>query len=197
MPTDNQLAGTRERCLGDAALEPFVFPKHFIQFRGLAFNEANGEKFKINLEEKEVYLSRGYKIIEEYIEDENVSSREEKAVKNTEIIKKHFFLGSGPGINQIMTDYEHNANNLFLEWWSGWGLLSLVSLIGFIFCLTVKAFKIIFDKKDTSAALILSGLAAFIIVNMFNASNLLAFAWLYLAWLSSMVDFSFPFKKNN
>lgn len=168
------------------------FREHVIT---LALNEANGEKIKINLEEREDYAKRGYKIIEEYIKDENVSSREEKAANNVDIIKKHPILGSGPGINQILTNYEHNANNLFLEWWSGWGLLSLIGFVGFLLCLT----RSLWTKESTGEKklpLVLGGLAAFAVVNLFNASNLLAFAWFYLAWLSSMVDFSWTFKKN-
>lgn len=168
------------------------FREHVIT---MALNELSGEKIKINLEEKEDYINRGYKIIEEYIKDENVSSREEKAASNIEIIQKHPFLGSGPGINQILTNYEHNANNLFLEWWSGWGILALTSFLGFLLCLTRPIWTEDSGGRK-SLPLVLGGLAAFVVVNLFNASNLLAFAWFYLAWLSSMVDFSWTFKKN-
>jgi hypothetical protein len=42
-------------------------------------------------------------------------------------------------------------------------------------------------SNPQSAIIILAGTAGFIIVNLFNASIFLAFAWFYLAWLLSIV----------
>ncbi len=167
------------------------FREHVIT---LAVDEKTGEKLKINLEEKKDYIARGFRIIEEYIKDENVSSREEKVIQNAEIIRRHSLSGNGPGINQILTGYAHNANNLFLEWWSGWGLLALVTFVGFLGCLMKKSLSGLAKKKKKSI-LLGGGLVAFVVVNLFNASNLLAFAWFYLAWLSSLSPLIWPFKK--
>lgn len=165
-----------------------VFKEHVIT---MALNEKTGEKIKINLEDKAFYAGQGFRISEEYLEDENVASREDKAVETMEIIKKHPITGNGLGVNQIMTNHEHNANNFFLEWWAGSGLLSLLALMIFFGYLAKKGFENI-NKNLFRAVLILAGMVAFGLVNLFNASNLLAFSWFYLAWLSALT-----FKEKN
>jgi O-antigen ligase len=155
------------------------FREHVIT---VAQNPATGENFKINLEEIEKYRAEGYLIKENYITDENVASREEKVASTWDIIKNHPFLGSGLGITLINTNYQHNANNLFLEWWASAGLGGILLITSFLVYLVVKGFGLI--KKDLmSAQIVLAGTAGFIVVNLFNASILLAFAWFYLAIL--------------
>jgi len=149
-----------------------------------AVNPATGEKFKINLEEVDAYRSQGYQIQEEYTGDENVASREEKAASAWDTIKQHILLGSGLGITLINTNYQHNANNLFLEWWASAGLGGLMLIVGLMLYLMVTGGGVI--KTDPrKAALILAGTTGFIIANLFNASIFLGFAWFYLAWLLS------------
>jgi len=147
-----------------------------------AVNPNTGEKFKINLEEKGAYRNQGYQIVEEYTGDENVASREEKAASTWDIIRQHVLVGSGLGITLINTNYQHNANNLFLEWWASAGLGGLLLIVGLILYLLYQGGLLI--KSDSrKAALILAGTIGFVIVNLFNASIFLAFAWFYLAWL--------------
>lgn len=155
------------------------FGEHIIT---VAQNPNSGEILKIDLEEIEKYRSQGYLIKENYVADENVTSRGERATSAWDTIKKHPIMGSGLGITLINTNFEHNANNLFLEWWASAGILGLGFIVSFIIYLIVKGIKLL--KKDANtAALVLSGTAGFIIVNLFNASIFLAFAWFYLVWL--------------
>ena len=152
----------------------------------LAQNPATGEKFKINLEEVNYYKNLGYSIQEEYTRDENVASREEKVASTWDIIRQHPVWGSGLGVTLIATNYQHNANNLFLEWWASAGLGGLFLIIGLLVYLLSKGTALI--KKDFSKAqIILAGTVGFIIVNLFNASIFLAFAWFFLAFLLSNV----------
>lgn len=148
----------------------------------VAVNPETGEKTKINLEDKETYRNQGYQIQEEYTGDENVASREEKFASTWDTIKAHPFLGSGLGITLINTRYQHNANNLFLEWWASAGIGGILLVTGFLIYLIIKGFNLI-SQNLFSAQIVLAGTAGFIIVNLFNASILLAFAWFYLAWL--------------
>jgi hypothetical protein len=150
-----------------------------------AYNPTTGEKQKINLEEIDAYRQQGYQIQEEYTGDENVASREEKAASAWDTIKDHPLLGSGLGITLIKTNYQHNANNLFLEWWASAGLGGLLLIIGLIFYLLYRGITII-RSNPQKAALVLAGTLGFIIANLFNASIFLAFAWFYLAWLLSL-----------
>jgi len=151
-----------------------------------AYNPKTGERFKINLEDIDTYRGQGYLIEEEYTGDENVASRKEKFTGAWDIIKQHPLLGSGLGRTLIATDYQHNANNLFLEWWASAGLGGLLLIVGVIAHITIKGFSLI--KKDPATAqMILAGTAGFIIVNLFNASIFLAFAWFYLAWLLALM----------
>ena len=159
------------------------FREHIIT---VAENPATGEEIKINLEEIEQYRAGGYLIKEDYIIDENVVSREEKARGAWDIIKEHLILGSGLGATMVATNYQHNANNLFLEWWVCAGLGGLALIISLMAYLLMKGFLML-KSNPQSAIIILAGTAGFIIVNLFNASIFLAFAWFYLAWLLSIV----------
>lgn len=152
-----------------------------------AFNSSAGEKIKINLEEIEVYRAQGYQIQENYVGDENVASREEKFASTWDIIKAHPLLGSGLGITLINTNYQHNANNLYLEWWASAGLGGLILIVGFLVCLIVKGLALLRDK-DPRAVIVLAGTIGFGIVNIFNAANFLAFAWFYLAYLATLIQ---------
>lgn len=145
-----------------------------------AYSPATGEKFKINLEDIETYRNQGYLIQENYIGDENVASREEKFTSAWDTIKAHPLLGSGLGITLINTNYEHNANNLFLEWWASAGLGALLLTVGLLLYLLGRGLLLL-ETKPIEAALVLAGTTGFIIVNLFNASIFLAFAWFYLA----------------
>ncbi|MFH1182809.1 MAG: hypothetical protein V1690_00925 [Candidatus Moraniibacteriota bacterium] len=156
------------------------FREHIIT---VAENPATGENFKINLEEIEKYRTQGYLIKENYITDENVISREEKVASTWDIIKNHPVLGSGLGITLINTNYQHNANNLFLEWWASAGLGGLALIVGLLVYLLVKGFMLL-KSNPQSATVILAGTAGFIIANLFNAAIFLAFAWFYLALLA-------------
>jgi len=157
------------------------FQEHVVT---LAFNPDTGEKFKIDLEEKEKYESRGYKIIEEYVGDENVESREDKALSSWDYIKKHPVVGNGLGIILISTNFEHNANNLFLEWWASAGLLGIAVLLFTLSCIGWKGWQLL--KNNTIVGLvILAGLAGFIIVNLFNATIFLPIAWFFWGWAFS------------
>lgn len=155
------------------------FREHIVT---IAQNPATEENFKINLEEIEKYRAQGYLIKENYITDENVISREEKFTSAWGTIKSHPILGSGLGITLINTNYQHNANNLFLEWWASAGFGGLALIAGLLIYLLAKGFLLI-GSHPRSAMMILAGTAGFIIANLFNASIFLAFAWFYLAWL--------------
>jgi len=146
----------------------------------LAVKPETEEKIKINLEEKEAYRNQGYQIQEEYADDENVASREEKVISTWDTIRKHPILGNGLGITLINTNYQHNANNLFLEWWASAGLGGLGLIVGLIVYLLGKGL-LLFKDNPRRAALVLAGTIGFIIVNLFNASIFLAFAWFFLA----------------
>jgi len=166
------------------------FREHVIT---VAENPATGESLKINLEEIEQYRAQGYRIKENYVGDENVASREEKFTGAWEIIRQHFVLGSGLGITLIATNYEHNANNLFLEWWASAGIGGLLMIAGILLYLLGKGLLLL-KTKPVEAALVLAGTAGFIIVNLFNASIFLAFAWFYLAWL--LVNSNIEYQKS-
>lgn len=152
-----------------------------------AYNPTTGDKIKINLEDIESYRNQGYWIQEEYVGDENVASRQEKFVNAWDIIRAHPILGSGLGITLISTNYEHNANNLFLEWWASAGLAGLVLICGLLIYLLVKGVLLINIGPDKTR-LIVSGIIGFTIVNIFNASIFLAFAWFYIAFLLSSLN---------
>ncbi len=157
------------------------FREHIIT---LAQNPVTGEKRKINLEEKDFYSQKGYTLLEDYATDENVVSRGARATSAIDLIKEHPLLGSGQGATLIATNFEHNANNLFLEWWVSAGLGGLLTFLGLLLFLTQKALLNL-KKNPISASLILIGLVGFSIVNLFNASIFLAFAWFFLAFLFS------------
>jgi O-antigen ligase len=169
-------------------LSRFNIPDRFrsIFFKEHIITEAvdpnTGEKFKINLEEKEAYQNQGYQITEEYTGDENVASRHEKVASTWDIIKGHPLLGSGLGITLINTNYQHNANNLFLEWWASAGLGGLLLIAGLMLYLLATGGRLL-KNNFQKPILILAGTIGFIIVNLFNASIFLAFAWFYLGWL--------------
>jgi len=165
------------------------FKEHVIT---VAIRPQTGEKLKIDLEEKEAYRNRGYQIQEEYVGDENVASREEKAVSTWNTIKKHPLLGSGLGITLINTNYQHNANNLFLEWWASAGMGGLMLVIGMMLYLLINGLRKVGPNSKFEPAgkamFVLAGTAGFIIVNMFNASIMLAFAWFYFALLLTIIN---------
>lgn len=155
------------------------FKEHVIT---VAVNPNTGEKLKIDLEAIDYYQKQGYQIQEDYVGDENVASREEKFTGAWDTIKSHPLLGSGLGITLINTNYEHNANNLFLEWWASAGIGALLTIISLIVYLLLKGLSFLKNNPE-KAALILAGTIGFVILNTFNASIFLAFAWFYLAWL--------------
>lgn len=160
------------------------FKEHIIT---VAIKPETGEKLKIDLEEKDYYRNLGYQVQEDYVSDENVASREEKFTGAWETIRTHPYLGNGLGITLINTNFEHNANNLFLEWWASAGIGGLALILGLLIYLLSKG--LLFLKSGTPyAAIILAGTAGFIIVNIFNASIFLAFAWFYLAWLLATTE---------
>ena len=97
-------------------------------------------------------------------------------------IKKHPYLGSGMGITLINTNFSHNANNLFLEWWASAGIGGVGIIAALVLYLFTKGFLSL-NKNLPKTALVLAGTFGFVIVNLFNASIFLAFAWFYLAWL--------------
>lgn len=159
------------------------FGEHIVT---VAVDQKTKESFKIDLEEKQKYLAQGYLIQEKYVEDENVLSRGEKAESALDVIKKHPLLGSGLGIMLIVTNYEHNANNLFLEWWASSGIGAFLLLIALVLFLIFRGLS--FLKTDSAkAAFLLSGVVGFVFLNLFNASIFLAFAWFFLGLLLSEV----------
>ncbi|MBM3256296.1 MAG: hypothetical protein FJZ04_02410 [Candidatus Moranbacteria bacterium] len=158
------------------------FREHVIT---VAENPNTGESFKINLEEIELYREQGYIVKENYVADENILSRKGRACGAWDIIKEHPILGSGLGATMIATNYEHNANNLFLEWWASAGLGGIVLIIGLIVYQVVKGVQLL-KNNSHKATLVIAGTAGFVVVNLFNASIFLAFAWFYLVWLLSI-----------
>ena len=162
------------------------FREHIIT---VAENPDTGESFKIDLEEIEKYRSQGYLIKKNFVTDENVASRGERATSAWGTIKSHPIIGNGLGITLINTNFKHNANNLFLEWWASAGIGGLVLILALLIYLIYRG--IILSKTAfASAALVLTGTAGFIIINLFNSSIFLAFAWFYLAWLSSHTTYN-------
>jgi len=168
-------------------LTRFDLPDRFISiFSGehvitVAQNPHTGEKFKIDLEEKNQYIDLGYTISEEYISDVNVESRQDKAKSSWDFIKEHSMLGNGLGIILIATNFEHNANNLYLEWWVSAGLPALILLLLTLIYISAIGYGL-YKKNNILGQIILAGIGAFIIVNIFNATIFLPIAWFIWAW---------------
>ncbi len=167
-------------------MRSIFFKQHIVT---MAYNPITKESLKINLEEKETYIQKGFEIKDAYVPDENVISREDKAVSAWDIIKKHPILGNGLGIILIETNYQHNANNLFLEWWASAGIGGLMAITGTLVYFIVKGLTFIKNEKRKSILLI-AGTLGFIALNLFNASILLAFAWFFLGYLFSLTHVS-------
>ena len=155
------------------------FKEHIVT---LAENPVTKESFKIDLEEKGKYLAEGFLIKEAYVEDENVISRGDKAESALDVIKKHPWIGGGLGIMLIVTNYQHNANNLFLEWWASAGLGAFFIMVGALSYFLWKGLSFLKINPGKSAFL-LAGVVGFVFLNLFNASIFLAFAWFFLGYM--------------
>jgi hypothetical protein len=151
--------------------------KHVIT---MAENSETGEKFKIDLEEIEEYKEKGYKVFEEKISDENIQSRYSAYRNNLAVIKEHWILGYGQGRVQQETDYIHNANNIFYEWWIAGGILGIGAFI-FLNVILLKSSVLFITKKCKikkrteitrhflNQELILMVISGIVITNLFNS----------------------------
>ncbi|MDP1845234.1 MAG: O-antigen ligase family protein [Candidatus Moranbacteria bacterium] len=156
----------------------------------------------INLEEIYFYKSQGKFVFEIYRKDPNVMTRSTIYRKSWEIIREHPILGVGFGtITQNLGIDERgaglNESNIFLQVWTGSGILGLVAFIILIGYLFIYAFrraspvcplnKIIgcpivkSDFEKTLNVFVVLVILALIVPNLFNAGLLMGLLWLGLA----------------
>lgn len=140
----------------------------------------------INLEEIEKEKSQGLIIREVFRPDPNVSIRARIYQTVFDELKNRPLNGIGWGSISLILGNDSrgaglNASNIFLETWLGSGivgLLSFVTLLGFVFVLSV--FKFVKAEQNIGLVFVLLGLFAIIVPNLFNSGIFLGFVWVFL-----------------
>ncbi len=162
------------------------------------------EKFgcqHINLENIDYYKSRGKYITMIFRKDPNVLTRSQIYQKSFGFIREHPILGVGFGtITQKLGTDERgaglNESNIFLQVWSGSGILGLAAFIAGIIYLFIFSFRRISpiyplnkiigcpiakdDFERNTYIFMFLGLVALIVPNLFNAGLFMGLFWLGL-----------------
>lgn len=150
----------------------------------------------INLEEIAGYKSQGKFVSVVFRKDPNVTTRSQIYKKSFEIIKTHPVLGVGYGtITQALGLDERgaglNESNIFLQVWTGSGILGLIAFaitVGYLFfsafCKILKGTDNF--KKNINLFLVL-GVAALIVPNFFNAGLFMGLLWLGMGIFTSCI----------
>ncbi len=165
----------------------------------------------INLEEIESYKSQGKIVTQVYRKDPNVKTRSEIYRESFKVIKEHPVLGIGYGsVTERLGADERgaglNESNIFLQVWSGSGILGLIvftaviiylftasfrklspfckfcPLSGWLNCSTVEG-----ELDKTVSIFVILGIIALVIPNLFNAGLLMGLFWLGMAWMLSVI----------
>ena len=161
----------------------------------------------INLEEIEPYKSQGKFVTEIFRKDPNVLTRSQIYRKSFELIREHPILGVGFGTitQKLGTDKRGaglNESNIFLQVWSGSGILGLFAFTAGIIYLLIFSFRRISPicplnkiigcpivKDDSERYIhifIFLGLVALIVPNLFNAGLFMGLFWLVLGIIVSI-----------
>lgn len=143
----------------------------------------------IDLEEIDPEKSAGNLVMEIYRPDPNVNIRAEIYRKSWAEIQKHPLLGIGWGnigsiLGQDARGAGLNASNIFLEVWLGAGLLGLLAFLTiWVYAISRSLRKFLSENSEekTLGLLVLLGVVALTIFNLFNAGIFLGILWLFFA----------------
>jgi O-antigen ligase len=147
----------------------------------------------ILLEERESEMMAGRYVIQIPRKDPNANIR--KNVWNTamQTLANNPIVGVGWGSNEKTFGLDPrgeqlNASNIIFAFWLGSGILGLLGLSIIVFWLFVRGIRLVYIERDGYGffvgVLILISLVVVGVFNMFNASEFLAFLWV---WLGMMV----------
>lgn len=158
----------------------------------------------ILLEEKELNLSEGKKIMEVYRNDPTIDIRRTIYEKSVFLIKEHPFFGIGWGSSAYFLGKDErgaglNASNMFLEIWLGSGLIGIMAFLTLWLWIPYRMVRRFFRLKsfDDKAVYIcmLASWAGITVFNMFNSGIFLGFFWVWLAIAVRFSSIKIPVKQ--
>lgn len=145
----------------------------------------------IDLEEIAHEESMGHMITTVKRDDPNVSIRKDIYAQSFALAKEHWLFGIGWGSSAYYLGNDENgtalnASNVFLAVWLSAGIVGLLSFVAFLTVALYQAVRALTVKNEdvTVSVMVILGLSAILIPNLFNAGLLLGFIWVFFGVIS-------------